>query len=205
MSRPHENDMKIENALQSANGFENATVSASCGRIEFTENANFHLKIPRWRISTENVYFFIGISLLLSLIMNWQLNVYAHINLNNIFYTYTVDGFQSFSSFPCGRVKRSENDRVDAILSLRFQWNENENFWKRIRVDGASTALLYVNWHLSILQQETFTMAEIIRAVLKPLYSSIFVLQPAKKTLQNSWHSLSCHFPSHATESNLFN
>ena len=45
--------------------------------------------------------------------------------------------FQSFSSFSCGRVKRSENDRVDAILSLRFQWNENANFRKRIRVDGA--------------------------------------------------------------------
>ena len=45
---------------------------------------------------------------------------------------------QSFSSFPCGRAKRYENDRVDAILSLRFQWNENANFWIRIRVDGAS-------------------------------------------------------------------
>ena len=62
------------------------------------------------------------------------------LNLNNAFCACTVEGwkrFQSFSSFPCGRAKRYENDRVDAILSLRFQWNENANFWKRIRVDGA--------------------------------------------------------------------
>ena len=43
---------------------------------------------------------------------------------------------KAFSSFPCGRVKRYENDSVDAVLSLRFQWNKNANFWKRI-VDGA--------------------------------------------------------------------
>ena len=63
------------------------------------------------------------------------------LNLNSIFHTCTVEGwkrFQSFSSFPRGRAKpRYENDRVDAILSLRFQWNKNANFWKRIRVDGA--------------------------------------------------------------------
>ena len=34
-------------------------------------------------------------------------------------------------------VKRFENDHVNAILSFRFQWNENANFWKRIPVDGA--------------------------------------------------------------------
>ena len=31
------------------------------------------------------------------------------------------------------RVKRFGNDRVDTIPSFRFQWNENANFWKRIR------------------------------------------------------------------------
>ena len=51
------------------------------------------------------------------------------LNLNNAFYTCTEEGwkrFQSFSSFPCGRAKRYENDRVDAILSLRFQ---NASVW----------------------------------------------------------------------------
>ena len=98
---------------------------------------HFHLKKFKMEdIDRERIVVFIGISLLLSLIVN----VYAHKLINNAFYTCAVEGwkrFQSFSSFPCGRAKRSENDRVDAILSLRFQWNENANFWKRIRVDGA--------------------------------------------------------------------
>ena len=97
--------------------FENATVSASCGRVEFTENAIFWKRSPEWKdlktqqywlrvdglnslktqsfenvwscdlspspvemenIDRERIVVFIGISLLLSLIVNWQLNVYAH-------------------------------------------------------------------------------------------------------------------------------
>ena len=88
-------------------------------------------------IDRERIVVVIGISLLLSMIVNWQLNVYAH-KLTNASYTCAVEGwkrFQSLLSFPCGRVKRF--DRVDAILSWRFQWNENANSWKRIRMDGA--------------------------------------------------------------------
>ena len=65
----------------------------------------------QWRISTENVsrsYSWLWID-------SWTFTL---INLNNVFFSCTVEGgkrFQSFSSFPCGRVKRSENDRVDAI------------------------------------------------------------------------------------------
>ena len=73
-------------------------------------------------INRECIVVFIGISLLLSLIVNWRLKVESV--------------FSRFHHF-CGWVKWYENDRVDAILSLRFQWNENANFWKCIHVDGA--------------------------------------------------------------------
>ena len=61
-------------------------------------------------IDRERIVVFIGISLLLSLIVNWQ----SH-KLNNAFYTYAVEGwkrFQSFSSFPCGRTKQGFENRA---------------------------------------------------------------------------------------------
>ena len=46
MSRPYENDVSFSmKTLSRVEKFENATVSASCGRVEFTENANFWKRI----------------------------------------------------------------------------------------------------------------------------------------------------------------
>ena len=50
---------------------------------------------------------------------------------------YQTNKIKKFPNSDRTKVKRYENDCVDAILSLCFQWNENANFWKRIRVDGA--------------------------------------------------------------------
>ena len=47
--------------------------------------------------------------------------------------------------------KRRENGSVDVKLLLRFQWNENGVFWKRISVDvtlvGESEEALLADWH----------------------------------------------------------
>ena len=45
MSRPHENDENDANDLQSGKIWKRNTVSVSCGRVEFTENANFWKRI----------------------------------------------------------------------------------------------------------------------------------------------------------------
>ena len=44
----------------------------------------------------------------------------------SVFYRCRVDGWM-----------RYKNDRVDAIILMRFQLNENALIWKRIRVDVA--------------------------------------------------------------------
>ena len=59
------------------------TVLALCGRVKFTENANFGKWLVMWSqsedIKREHIVLFsIGFSLQWSLIVNWQLNVYAH-------------------------------------------------------------------------------------------------------------------------------
>ena len=163
MSRPHENGENDVSFSMKTQTFENVLQSGkiwkhnSIGVVwtgQFTENANFWKRLVMWSQSQPTFIWKIqdgeyrqrtyccfdwyltpmklGCELAVECLCSW--------NLNNAFYTCAVEGwkrFQSFSSFPCGRVKRYVNDRVDAILSLRFQWNKNENFWKRIRVDGA--------------------------------------------------------------------
>ena len=71
--------------------FENATVSDSCGRVNSLKTQTFEIdsscdlspsplafKTKMENIDRERIVVFIGISLLLSWIVNWQLNVYAH-------------------------------------------------------------------------------------------------------------------------------
>ena len=62
------------------------------------------------------------------------------LNLNNAFYTCTVEGwkrFQSFSSFPFGRAKLIWKRSCWRNTFIAFSVKWKRNFWKRIRVDGA--------------------------------------------------------------------
>ena len=138
---------KLLKTLSRVERFEKATGPVSCGRIAkkrlvmWSQSQSTFIRKIQDADGERLICFFLISILLLLLAWLWIGNwMFMLINLNNAFYTCAVEGwkrFRSFSSFPCGRAKRYENDRMDAILSLRFQWNENAKFWKRIRVDGA--------------------------------------------------------------------
>ena len=147
MSRPHENDendvsfsMKtqtFENALQSGKIWKRNNIGVVwTGRI--IENANFWNRSPEWRdLKTQHYRFRVDGS------NNWKrifLETIGHVTSVPVHFHLKISKMadtRKLVSFSCGRVKQFENDRVDAMLPFRFQWNENANFRKRIRVDGA--------------------------------------------------------------------
>ena len=140
----------FENALQSAKIWKRNSIGfVWTGRIHanlwkrlhgHVISASFHLhsknKDGEYRQRTYCCFY----CYLAPIRLDCELAAESFINFNSAFYTCAVKGskrFQSFSSFSYGRVKRSENDHVTAILSLRFRWNEKANFWKCTRVNGA--------------------------------------------------------------------
>ena len=146
MSHPHENRENDESFSMKTQTFENALQSGKTwkrnsigfmwtGRIHWKQkllkttglviSVSIHLhsknKDGEYRLP-ENVSLFLLVSRSYWAWLRIGSWTFTLIHLNNVFYTCAVEGwkcFQSLLSFSCGRVKRSVNDRVDEMLSLK--------------------------------------------------------------------------------------